>query len=32
MLRFDDNSNKKLNINLINQQQVYKKYFIQKCN
>jgi hypothetical protein len=32
LLKFDDNSYKKLYINLINQQQVYKTYFILDCD
>jgi plexin B len=32
LLNFDDNSYKKLYINLINQQQVYKTYFILDCD
>jgi hypothetical protein len=32
LLKFDDSSYKKLYINLINQQQVYKTYFILDCD
>ena len=32
LLKFDDNSYKKLYVNLINQQQVYKTYFLLDCD